>query len=67
MRWPARISLALIDLSHLAFSIGFLEELIMKSGSLLALLNLATVSTALTQNASFITGEIAQISACGVR
>lgn len=39
----------------------------MKPGYLLALFNLATVSTALSQNASFIAGEIAQISACGVR
>lgn len=39
----------------------------MKLGRFLLLLNLATVGAALSQNASFITGEIAQISPCGVR
>ena len=39
----------------------------MKLDYFLLLLNLATGSTALSQNASFIAGEIAQISPCGVR
>jgi hypothetical protein len=64
---PTSSHLASTDLSHLSFCTEFLEESIMKLVSLLLRLNLVTASTAISQNASFIAGEIAQISPCGVR
>ena len=42
------------------------EESVMKPGFIVALLYLAIAPTVLAQNASFIAGEIAQISPCGV-